>query len=376
MPLDAKLLETLLHKDESTALDFKQEQYPFVRASVEQKAELLKDILAFANSWRRTTAYILIGVQEVKGGRCNVVGVDAHLDDSSVHEFVNGKTQRRVEFFCGTLQTEGTSIDYIEIPIQQRPIYTEKQYGRLRPRDVPIRDGSSTRNATPDEVARMGAEGTIDPAPTLNLNWADLDQRVVLPAPARLNSTVLEPLPRQTFREPLPLTLNSLSNNLRYPDQVITYTAFRAMFSPLGFRLYNNSGVPGKRIRFAGSILKSTGAIVRGEPPPIPRRTLDILHDLSFPDSRRVDEAEVEIREFGDRWEIGVDFGDIRPHEEMWLDRPLWFGAKTATTAILDGILLGDNLENGVPYRLDVQFTFQRRPMTFEDAKPFLDHGD
>ena len=298
------------------------------------------------------------------------------MDDSSVHEFVNGKTQRRVESSCGTLQTEGTSIDYIEIPIQQLPIYIEKRYGPLRPRDVPIRDGSSTRIATPDEIARMGAEDSIDPAPTLNLNWADLDQRVVLPAPARLNSTVLEPLPSQTFREPPPLIVNPLSNNLRYPDQVITYTGFRAMFSPLGLRLYNNSGVPGKRIRFAGSVLKSTGVVLRGEPLPLPRKTLDLLGRLPFPDSRRVDEPEVEIHEFSDRWEIEVDFGDIRPHEEMWLDRPLWFGAKTATTAILDGILLGDNLENGVPYRLDVQFTFQRRPMTFEDAKPFLDHGD
>ena len=246
----------------------------------------------------------------------------------------------------------------------------------MRPRDVPIRDGSSTRIATPDEIARMGAEDSIDPAPTLNLNWADLDQRVVLPAPARLNSTVLEPLPSQTFLEPTPLFVNPLSNNLRYPGQVITYTAFRAMFSPLGLRLYNNSSVPGKRIRFAGSVLKSTGVILRGEPLPLPRKTLDVLGRLSFPDSRRVDEAEVKIREFGDRWEIGVDFGDIRPHEEMWLDRPLWFAAKTATTAILDGILLGDNLENGVPYQLEVQFTFQRRSMTFEDAEPFLDHGD
>jgi predicted HTH transcriptional regulator len=43
----------------------------------DEKSELLKDILGFANAWRRATAYILIGVKEVRGGRSNVVGIPA-----------------------------------------------------------------------------------------------------------------------------------------------------------------------------------------------------------------------------------------------------------------------------------------------------------
>ena len=53
--LDYKLLEGLLHEAEGTALDFKSSQYPFENATEAEKSELLKDILAFANSWRRTT---------------------------------------------------------------------------------------------------------------------------------------------------------------------------------------------------------------------------------------------------------------------------------------------------------------------------------
>ena len=75
MPLTSKLVEDLLHESEGTSLDFKSAQYPFEYATDELKSELLKDVLAFANSWRRTAAYILIGVEEVKGGRSNVVGV-------------------------------------------------------------------------------------------------------------------------------------------------------------------------------------------------------------------------------------------------------------------------------------------------------------
>ena len=68
MSIDATFLESLLHEPEGTALDFKSAQYPFANADDGKKAELLKDILAFANSWRGTTAFILIGVKEVKGG--------------------------------------------------------------------------------------------------------------------------------------------------------------------------------------------------------------------------------------------------------------------------------------------------------------------
>ena len=80
--MDLKLLERLLHEPESQSLDFKQAQYRFERASEFEKSELLKDVLAFANSWRRTSAYILIGVQEVKGGRGQVIGIDDHIEDA------------------------------------------------------------------------------------------------------------------------------------------------------------------------------------------------------------------------------------------------------------------------------------------------------
>ena len=86
--LDPKLSKSLLHEAEGTSLDFKSTQYPFEQATDVEKSELLKDILAFANSWRRTTAYILIGVDEVKGGRSNVVGVAKHLDDAKLDSLV------------------------------------------------------------------------------------------------------------------------------------------------------------------------------------------------------------------------------------------------------------------------------------------------
>ena len=164
MTLDLKLVERLLHEAEGTSLDFKSAQYPFEQATDEEKSELLKDILAFANSWRRNTAYILIGVEEVAGGRSKIVGIVEHLDDAKLHQFVNGKTNRPVEFSYHVIPFENTTIGAIEIPLQERPVYLNRQYGKLREREVRIRDGSSTRVASPDEIKRMGAEEVVSSA--------------------------------------------------------------------------------------------------------------------------------------------------------------------------------------------------------------------
>lgn len=96
--MDAGLLKKLLNEDEGGALDFKRDQYPFAGAPPEVKGELLKDILAFANTPRREDAHIIIGVEEVKGGPHRVVGVTLHLDDADLQQFVNSKTQRPVTF--------------------------------------------------------------------------------------------------------------------------------------------------------------------------------------------------------------------------------------------------------------------------------------
>ncbi len=64
MNSSSPLIESLLYQSEGTALDFKRDQYPFSDATDDQKSELLKDILAFANSFRQTDAYIVIGVKE------------------------------------------------------------------------------------------------------------------------------------------------------------------------------------------------------------------------------------------------------------------------------------------------------------------------
>ena len=155
MKITIEFLESLLYEEESSTLDFKRDQYRFINSSDFEKAELLKDTLAFCNTWRRTGAFILIGVAEVKGGESTVVGITELLDDAQIQQFVNGKTQRPINFSYKNLSFRDRQIALIHIPVQQRPIYLRQDYGGLKRNVVYIRRGSSTSEATPDEIANM-----------------------------------------------------------------------------------------------------------------------------------------------------------------------------------------------------------------------------
>ena len=150
------MLEALLGMDEGPTLDFKREQYPFEKETAEVKSELLKDILAMVNTHRYRTVYILVGVEEIRGGRSKVVGVDRHWENASLHQFVNSGTNRLAEFNYMPFQIDDKEIGVFNVPVQNRPVYSLKNYGKVSANTVYLRDGSSTGVASPDDIADMG----------------------------------------------------------------------------------------------------------------------------------------------------------------------------------------------------------------------------
>jgi predicted HTH transcriptional regulator len=145
-------ITTLLNMSESDSLDFKSGHYKFWNPSTdEEKSELLKDIIAFANSFKTGDAFIVVGVSEKNQRKDQVVGVTTHLKDNEVQQFVNSKTNRRVAFLVHSSTAEGQPIDIIQIAQkQERPICLTKNYGKVKANEVWIRVGSSSAIATPE----------------------------------------------------------------------------------------------------------------------------------------------------------------------------------------------------------------------------------
>ena len=383
--MDSEFIEHLLHEDEGVELDFKQEQYPFENMDEAAKSELLKDILAFVNAWRRSTAYILIGVAEIRGARSNVVGVTTHLDDAQLQQFVNSKTQRPVTFSYQCSSISGASIGIIEIPVQERPVYLIKTYGKIKQDMVYLRRGSSTAVARPDEVAKMGRPRDnwgSTASPNLILDWSDVDSREVLGSSCALRPLILEPqLPDDTFlhwRSALSLALNPTLEDPAYIKEVIDYVSEHSFFRPVGLRIHNDSEMTGRRIRFVGAIGKSDGIEVREDLADLPKPHWDLssrtLGNLGFLRPGQVDRS-IDLRDHCDKWELSIEFGDIRPRETLWSDGCIFLGSTNGTGASVEGELLGDNIRHPLSCVLEIAFEVQRRAMVVEDVWPYLTAG-
>jgi len=181
--MDSALFESLLREEESDALDFKRDQYRFSKATDDERSELLKDLLGFANAWRRSEAYILIGVEDVRGGRSNIVGIAEQLSDHSLQQFVNHLTNRPLRFHYEAFNSDGVDVGVIRVELgQNRPLYLKRDFGKLRAERVYVRRGSATdptNPASPEEIAEMGRSVTVaGQSPELLVQFADTERDV------------------------------------------------------------------------------------------------------------------------------------------------------------------------------------------------------
>jgi hypothetical protein len=193
--LSEALLEELRFKGEGSDLDYKAERYRFAQASDDDKSEMLKDILAFANAYREGTAYILLGFKENPPHPAEVTGLPSNgaIDDSRLQQFVNSKLNAKLEFRYAEGLLGDRHIAVISIPKQRRPFYLTRDFGKLTKDTVYVRRGSSTGIASPDEIARMGTTRGVVKA-VLDFQTPDNDplpnacERRFINFPARLPS--------------------------------------------------------------------------------------------------------------------------------------------------------------------------------------------
>lgn len=377
------LIEQLLNEDESSSLDFKRDQYEFEGAADEKKAELLKDILAFANAWRRAYAYILIGVEEIKGGRSLIVGVQSHLDDAKLQQLVNSKTQRPIEFSYRPYLFEGVQIGIITIPVQDRPLFLKRDFGGLRKDVVYVRRGSSTAEANPDEIAKMGAAAATAARadPVLDLQFAAIYKRRELGSQITVQSVVFEPLLNPEIFRPQPkshpggirsLMELELTINPSYYDELIKYKAQRVFFYPVGFVLENRTGQVALGVQ-----LKATSVVQEGvrliDATELPVRPVRNPFDQIARD-RIASEASIQgpnpnVARYGDHWEITVDFGKVLPRSKIWSTGMIFVGGNDSQSVEFNAKIYAENLSEPSCVPMLIQIKTIRRPMERNDVE-------
>jgi len=341
MIINEDIIENLLYGEEGDDLDFKSEQYRFVKASDEDKGEMLKDIIAFANSWRRSDAFIIIGVNEIKGGRSEVVGINEKLDDATIQQFINSKTQRPISFSYRNLDFEGKCIGIIHIPLQNRPFYLKNDYGKLKKETVYIKRGSSTDIAKLDEIARMGTSSFLaeDRHPTLELYFADKGNRLFLPDVQSLISLVLETPPQKEIpdyngdRHSRPDWARGIDierPNYDYYRKLVKFTSLDRLLSPINFAIKNSSSVVAKDVRIELKI-KDMGNVIKAldeyHMPEVPRSSYSAFDHINYQVQNVGASHDLTAKRISDYWLIETGVEKVQPQSTEWIHSRLYLGA-------------------------------------------------
>lgn len=383
MVINEDLIENLLYDEEGDDLDFKSEQYKFVKASDEDKGEMLKDIIAFANSWRRSDAFILIGVKEIKGGRSEVVGINEKLDDATIQQFVNSKTQRPVAFSYRNLDFEGKCIGIIHIPIQNRPFYLKNDYGKLKKETVYIKRGSSTDIAKLDEIARMGTSSFMveDKHPTLELYFADKANRLFWPDTQNLFSLSLEPPPQKEipdyngdrYRRPnWAYSMDTEQPNYDYYRKLVKFTILNELLSPINFAIKNSSSVVAKDVRIEIKI-KDKDNIIKAldeyDMPEVPKYSYSTFDHINYKVQNVGVSHDLTVNRISDYWLIETGVKKVQPQSTEWIHSNLYIGALESVDCAMEVSIYSDDLPEPTTKRLLIKIQSEKRKVSLEEIK-------
>ena len=382
MRIDNALVESLLFEEEGVDLDFKYEQYKFVGASDEEKSELLKDILAFANSWRRSDAFILIGVEEVKGGRSKVVGIRDKLDDAQIQQFVNSKTQRPITFSYSNLDFENMCIGMIHIPIQNRPFYLKHDYGKLKKETVYIKRGSSTDIATIDEVSKMGTSvfAVDDNHPVLEIFFADKENRILLPDTQAVSSLVLHTPPRKDIpdfnggrsRQRLAYGIDLGTPNYNYYRELTKFTELNRLLTPFKFAIKNTGSMVANDVRVEVKIQDQQNiikAIDEHNMPKVPKPNYPTFSPLNYQPFKIGPPHDLSAIRVGDYWLIEISVGKVQPQSVAWVRDCLYVGASQPIDIYINTFIYADNLPEPTTKRLFIKADSEIRNVALSDIE-------
>jgi hypothetical protein len=377
------LFRTLLLQSESPELDFKRDQYAFKGADDLTKSKLLKDVLSFANSWRLGDAHILIGVEDLSTGLRNGRGILAadHIDDASLQQFVNSKTNREIRFSYQAFLYDGKSFGIITIPKQRRPFYGKKDFGIVKANEVYYRRGSSCAVATPDEIHQMGLDDEKEcrASPIIGLEFADLSRRVPLGTSVNLSTINHEQHARTDYPDEVSdgwgFSSISYGVNRNYWREVADYVLTKRAFAAIGFVATNTSGELAKRVRV--EIIKPTGSAVDligdADLPEFPSARRGVFSPKIFSSSLRDPPKGTPIvLKHDDQWTMEIDFGDIQPKATIWAVDPVYVSASTPGTHCLPVRIYADNLSQPQERDIQLDFSIEQRPrLTFEYLDKF-----
>ncbi len=392
-------IELLLYEEESATLDFKRDQYKFKKASEIEKSELLKDILGFANAWRRSDAYILIGIEEVRGGKSAIHGISEHLDDHSLQQFVNNLINRPLIFCYEASELDGKKIGVIRIQTQKRPFYLKKDYGKLRKEQVYVRRGSSISIDKPadlDEVSQMGADTTAEPRKhaSFSVAVAHPQRDSILTTPFELNSEYIqlpnvddiatledEPHRIESFGRTITIpALTSLDNqaNEEYYREFAKHHFFHGAFTPIRAVVKNTSEISANDVAVEIILNNSKDCYLADYSlvPDSPKRRRSFSDGImpKVPPGGLLRKAPglVSVEYFENNCKFEITCGVVQPGRNIWSDI-FYIAARSNEPFTLQGVIYSSDCGQPFSFEIPIQPTVSESTIDLEDLYRLAD---
>ncbi len=330
--------------------------------------------MTFANSWRLSEAYIIIGVEDLNDGRRNPCGINPedHIDDATLQQFVNSKTNRQVRFSYEAFHYDGKSFGLIIIPKQKRPLYAKKDFGIVKCGEVYFRRGSSCAVATPDDLYQMGIDDEKEDrtSPIIQIELADLKRRVTLGTSIRLETVNHNQHNKKDFPDEVSSDNSLLGRisfdrvNRNYWREVADYTLTRRAFVPISFAATSASGEVAKNVRIEVNQSKEAGITLLQEDnlPEYPAYESGFFSPSLLRDSAiNAPKNLPKVRDHHDRWTLLIDFGDIQPKATCWAAEPIYVAAIASGHYSLAVIIYADNLRQPQEAEIGLHFDIDMR---------------
>lgn len=384
-----ELLERLLNESECTYLDFKQAQYPFGGATPDEvKSELLKDILALTNADKTGDGYILIGVDEARGSRAKVLGITTHLNDHDLQQFVASKTNRPIKFAYEAVPCDGVSIGVLHVSAQERPVFLKNDYGKLRRNVVYYRLGSSTREATPEELVRWGQQSASkDAEPCLELQFAQI-KRPTTVGGSNFTKEVGTSLCGHT-RNTSPVPGAELANLCPTPNQrgftreaeywmdFAKFLRFGLLFIPVGLALKNIGGATANDVRVKLTPTSQSKLIILGDEglPGRPLHTSKFGGDgmTMFASHTKFAQKDIAVQEEAGQFSVAWSIPKALPHLLVFSEGMFYVGASESGQFEFQCSIFAENLRRPTQTTLSVTIERESKDLTREEIQKFSD---
>ncbi|TGK77685.1 ATP-binding protein [Leptospira montravelensis] len=366
--MNDNIFQQFLYLSEGDSLDFKRDQYKISKSTDYEKSEFIKDILSMANSWRKTEAYIILGILEKSNKPNELIGLNEHIDDATFQQLLNSKTNRTCHFSYQAYSFQGNTFGIFKIPIQERPIYLKKNFGNLKANVVYVRRGSSTAEASIEEISKMGLPLEEESKkPTLKLTFFDIQSEKSLGDQIYLQTKpfcILDNIPEYFGVNGL---YPALGINKKFNRNLFEYFNFKYKYAKSNFLLENSGNIEAKNIKIEIQIADRDIEIVQNGDEPIEpdEYNSDYIRKLphfSIPN-------EIEVKKGNKIITIHSTVESIHAKDKIQLEGNIYINPQYSRELILNCKIYCDKIEKPFEQRMEIHFHHTLQNILWEDFK-------